>query len=253
VGSVTIRAGDDYDLVVLGVSLESAKEVCSDFNGRVPGWKAMFDAMASVQTVSAQLWMTRSLEGLGWTDGPVPVDAAPEPLDVWADRTAVLQRECWTDPPPKSLHYLCGPLDERWAAGLPRDPAFPIAGKAAALRTTIQWLEQYAGAIWCDSSSNGVFDWSLLRDPTPTIGPERLVSQYVRANIDPSERYVLSVANSTATRLAADGSGLGNLILAGDWTLSSWNAGCIEAAVNTGINAASAIVEAAVRICPLDR
>jgi uncharacterized protein with NAD-binding domain and iron-sulfur cluster len=253
VGPATIRAGDDYDLLVLGVSLESAKEVCADFSERVPGWKAMFDAMASVQTVSAQLWMTRSLEGLGWTDGAVPVDAAPEPLDVWADRTDLLQRECWTDAPPKSLHYLCGPLDESWAAGVPRDPTFPIAGKAAALRTTSHWLEQYASAIWSESSSNGAFDWSLLRDPTPAIGPERLLSQYVRANIDPSERYVLSVANSTVTRLTADGSGLGNLILTGDWTRSAWNAGCIESAVSTGVNAASAIGAAAARMRPLDR
>ncbi len=253
VGPATIRAGDDYDLLVLGVSLESAKEVCADLGERVPGWKPMFEAMTSVQTVSAQLWMTRSLEGLGWAGGAVPVDAAPEPLDVWADRTDVLQRECWTEDPPKSLHYLCGPLDESWAAGLPRDPGFPVAGKAAALKTTGFWLEQYASAIWSESSRNGSFDWSLLRDPASAAGPERLLSQYIRANIDPSERYVLSVANSTATRLPADGSGLDNLILTGDWTHSGWNAGCIESAVDTGVNAAVAVIAAAGRIRPSDR
>lgn len=52
---------------------------------------------------------------------------------------------------------------------------------------------------------------------------------------------MLSVARSTATRLKADGSGLGNLVLAGDWTHSEWNAGCIETAVTTGLNAAAAV------------
>ena len=244
VGPATIRAGDDYDLLVLGVSLESAKLACPDFADRVPGWGAMFGAMATVQTASAQLWMTRSLAELGWTDGALPVDAAPEPLDVWADRSDVLRRECWTDNPPKSLQYLCGPLDEAWQAGLPHDPSLPVAGKAAATLTTRQWLEQNAAAVWPNSLEHGVFDWSVLRDPARSSGPDRLAAQYIRANIDPSERYVLSVAGSTATRLKADGSGVGNLILTGDWTHSDWNAGCIEAAATTGLNAANAVAAA---------
>ena len=39
----------------------------------------------------------------------------------------------------------------------------------------------------------------------------------------------------------ADGSGYENLILAGDWTKTDWNVGCIEAAVTSGINAAAAL------------
>ena len=65
--------------------------------------------------------------------------------------------------------------------------------------------------------------------------------QYLRANIDPSERYVLSLPGTVQYRMAADGSGYENLILAGDWTKTDWNVGCIEAAVTSGINAAAAI------------
>jgi uncharacterized protein with NAD-binding domain and iron-sulfur cluster len=241
VGSATLRAGTDYDLLVLAVSLDSVRELCADFGVRVPGWAPMFDKMCTVQTASAQLWMMRSLTDLGWTSGAVPVDAAPEPLDVWADRSDVLQRECWKVDLPKSLHYLCGPLDESWAHGLPRDPSFPVAGKAAAVALTQDWITANAGAIWPASVLQGAFDWSLLRDPSGASGPARLKAQYVRANIDPSERYVLSVAGSTATRLTAGGSNLSNLVLAGDWTHSDWNAGCIETAVDTGINAANAV------------
>ena len=241
VGPVTLRAGADYDLLVLGVSLESAREVCADFAGALPAWRTMFDAMRSVQTVSAQLWMTATLQQLGWTHGAVPIDAGPEPLDVWADRSDLLQREGWGSDAPHSLQYLCGPLDESWTAGLPPGPAFALAGKAAALRTTRQWLEQNAGALWPASVVRGAFDWNTLYAPIKAGGAARLESQVVRANFEPSERYVLSVAGSTASRLKAGGSGLANLILAGDWTHSDWNAGCIEAAVASGTNAAAAV------------
>ena len=69
----------------------------------------------------------------------------------------------------------------------------------------------------------------------------RLTAQYLRANIDPSERYVLSLPGTVQYRMAADGSGYDNLILAGDWTKTDWNVGCIEAAVTSGINAAAAV------------
>ena len=82
---------------------------------------------------------------------------------------------------------------------------------------------------------------SQLHDPSGGSGPDRLDAQYLRANIDPSERYVLALPGTTRYRLAADGSGYDNLVLAGDWTRTDWNVGCIEAAVQSGINAAAAI------------
>jgi uncharacterized protein with NAD-binding domain and iron-sulfur cluster len=52
---------------------------------------------------------------------------------------------------------------------------------------------------------------------------------------------VLSLPGTTRYRMAADGFGYENLVLAGDWTRTDWNVGCIEAAVSSGINAAAAI------------
>ena len=242
VGNVTLRAGEHFDVLVMGISLGGVKEVCRELGDRLAPWRRMFDTMETVQTVGAQLWMTKTLDELGWTLGALPIDAGPEPLDVWADRSDILPRERWgTADPPKSLQYLCGPLAERWAQGLPRDRTFPVAGKAAAVKTTRTWLDDNAGFLWPGSVRAGSFDWSLLRAPGRPVGPERLDAQYIRANMDPSERYVLSVAGSTAARLPADGSGLPNLVLAGDWTHGKWNAGCIEAAVESGTAAAKAV------------
>jgi len=77
--------------------------------------------------------------------------------------------------------------------------------------------------------------------PDSSTGRAALESQYTRANIDPSELYVQSLAGSTKRRLRADGSGFENLYLAGDWVRTGLNAGCVEAAVMAGLAASRAI------------
>lgn len=69
----------------------------------------------------------------------------------------------------------------------------------------------------------------------------KVVSQFWRVNIDPTERYVLSVAGATKYRLRANESGLTNVVLAGDWTNNGLNAGCVEAAAMSGIQASNVI------------
>jgi len=44
--------------------------------------------------------------------------------------------------------------------------------------------------------------------------------------------------------MPAGGSGYANLVLTGDWTRTSWNVGCIEAAAESGVNAAAAVAAA---------
>ena len=91
------------------------------------------------------------------------------------------------------------------------------------------------------SSSGPGFAWDLLFDPQDRSGPDRLQSQYLRVNVDPSERYVASFPGTSRYRLRAGDSGFDNLYLAGDWVRTSINAGCVEAAVMAGMDAAAAI------------
>ena len=71
--------------------------------------------------------------------------------------------------------------------------------------------------------------------------PPRADSPYYRINIDPSERYVLSVGGSTRCRLKSGESGFANLFLAGDWTHNGLNVGCGESAALSGGQASRAI------------
>jgi uncharacterized protein with NAD-binding domain and iron-sulfur cluster len=244
VGHRTLEAGRDFDVAVLGISLAGLLDVAADFRAD-DRWRDLFDQVGTTQTQAFQLWMDVSLTDLGWTDGPVPADAAPEPLDVWADRTEVLAFEAWPDPAPLSLQYLCGPMTGDAYLRPPDDLDVPRQALDDATATLAGWLDDRGVALWPGARApEGGFDWSQLHAPGSVTGQDRLAAQFRRANIDPSERYVLSLPGTAKYRLPADGSGYDNLVLAGDWTQTDWNVGCIEAAVISGINAARAIDDA---------
>jgi hypothetical protein len=91
-------------------------------------------------------------------------------------------------------------------------------------------------------TEDGAFRWEVLVAPDGVEGPERLEHQYWQANVDPSDRYVQSLPMTDRFRLAADESGFHHLVLAGDWTENGLNAGCIEAAVRSGLQAANVVL-----------
>ncbi|MDA1178098.1 MAG: FAD-dependent oxidoreductase, partial [Planctomycetota bacterium] len=66
--------------------------------------------------------------------------------------------------------------------------------------------------------------------------------QYVRINSLATDRYVLSGAGTTKYRLPPEESGFENLKLAGDWTQSVLNVGCVESAVESGQRAARSVL-----------
>lgn len=85
-------------------------------------------------------------------------------------------------------------------------------------------------------------NWDLLIDFQNRQGVERFKAQYWRVNINPSERYVLSVPGSSKHRLKTDESGFDNLYLAGDWINNGYNSGCVEATVMSAMQATRAIL-----------
>ncbi len=97
--------------------------------------------------------------------------------------------------------------------------------------------------LWPAAVDDTGFRWPLLCDGTrrATKGPERLDTQYWRANIDPSDRYVQSLPGTDQYRLQPGRTGFTNLVVAGDWTDSGLNAGCVEGAVRSGQLAAEAV------------
>jgi hypothetical protein len=95
--------------------------------------------------------------------------------------------------------------------------------------------------LWPAAGPAGAFPWQWLTDASEGTGAQRFNAQYWRANVDPSERYVMSVVGSTKYRLQTDQSGFDNLFLTGDWIKTGLNAGCVEAAVMAGMQTSRAM------------
>ncbi|HEY7475015.1 MAG TPA: NAD(P)-binding protein [Vicinamibacterales bacterium] len=237
-----LRRGPDFDHVLLAISLGALPNICGDLIAASPAWKAMVDAVPTVRTQALQVWVNRDLESLGWTAPNAPVGTGVEPMDTWADMGQLTRRETWpADNTPKGVSYFC--------CAMPDDPhqppvpnaAYPATQLALVRQTSLDFLNTQSAHLWPNAQTANGFDWEVLVSANRVSGERRLDEQFIRANIDASERYVLSPPGSAKYRLKPGESGFRNLTLAGDWTDNTINAGCMEATVMSGLAASRAI------------
>lgn len=261
--AVTLRYGKDgdFDEVVLGIPVAALAEICPELVQESPRWQQMVEGVKTTRTYCVQLWLNATTEELGW----VPpkwmrdLDDAATPalglqsilcgytpgLNAWGDFTHLLPVEDWqsSTAAPQHISYFCGALpdpvdgEDRYGAAAADAALASMRRKAvAALQTQIRRLWPRAGTR---AHPEGL-DPNLLFNPTREADP--LDAQYWRVNVEPSERYTLSVAGSTKKRIPGSSSGFRHLFLAGDWTRNGViNVGCVEGAVSSGMEASRAI------------
>lgn len=194
----------------------------------------MTEEVSTVATMAAQLWLEESDTGLGWS-GPtgVTLSGFGDVFDTWASMPHLLPREDWPAPAaPQGLAYFC--------AAMPDAPDGD-SGRRFVNRALVDFLDGQVGALWPGAVGATGFRWEVLHDDQDRVGPDRLAAQYVRANLDPSDRYVQSLPGTGRHRMAPDGTGVANLLVAGDWTACGLDAGCVEAAVRSGVLAARGV------------
>jgi uncharacterized protein with NAD-binding domain and iron-sulfur cluster len=240
-----LEFGKDFDIVVLGISIASFPYLCKELMDANSRFRKMVEKVRTVNTQAMQLWLKPDLNQLGWTRPPGisehPVlGSFVEPIDTWADMHQLLPREFW--PPgkePGSIAYFCGPYQGEWPIPPFSDHGYPARELDRYRTMAINFLDRDVRSLWPRTTSvSGGFEWDDLVDTRERSGVDRFNAQYIRVNVDPSERYVLSVPKSTFYRLKPGDSGFANLVLAGDWTYNVVNAGCVEAAVSSGMAAA---------------
>jgi uncharacterized protein with NAD-binding domain and iron-sulfur cluster len=229
-------------VAVLAVSVGMIPYVCKDLLANDPRWAAMVGNLATVGTQAFQLWLDVDEQALGWP-GPTgtTLSGFAEPFDTWASMTHLLAHEGWAGPArPRTVAYFCGSLPEIGVTD--RHSAADAADGVRA--SAVRFVEEQLPALWPAAfDPDGGFRWDLLHTgPGGSEGPDRFDTQYWRANVDPSDRYVQSLPGTDRHRLRPDDSGYGNLFLAGDWTDCGLNAGCVEAATRSGVLAARAIL-----------
>lgn len=241
--SYELHAGEDFHEIVLGISVGALPGICGELaqaNGR---FKQMLDDSDTVMTEGIQLWLAKSASTLGWPFESSIATSYVTVADTYSNMSQLLDRERWRGSVrPEETVYLCGVIDH---AGIRSQ-----ADADARVRENAHgFLSGDARPVWPGAvSRSGEFDWEVLFDSSGGVGEARLDAQFLRANFQPTERYVLTRAGSVASRLGADESGFSNLKLAGDWTRNGIDGGSVEAAVTSGMQASRAVCGSPERI-----
>jgi uncharacterized protein with NAD-binding domain and iron-sulfur cluster len=237
-----LRHGTDFDHVVLAASLGMVELVTAELIADRPEWQEMTARVRTVATQSFQLWLRPTESALGWHRPGVTTSGYVSPFDTWASMGQTLWAERWAESEdPQTVAYFCGAFDAEWPTT--SDPEDYLADcRKRVLANAVDYLNRHVGIYLPGAVTEGGFSWGLLAGAGDRTGAAALETQHVSVNIDPSDRYVLSVPGSDKYRLRPDESGYDNLVLAGDWTDSGINAGCIEAAVVSGLQAANALL-----------
>lgn len=244
VEEVVLRQGVDFDEVVLGISLAGVASVCSELVAAKQAWKDMLTNVQTTATQAFQLWTFPDASGLGWPAWRLPFAVmltSTEPINSWADMSDIILREEWpAELFPNHVGYLCGVMSD---AEIPPSSQhdFPRQQLDKLRQTAIDYLQHHSAGHWPSARAGGDFNWQLLIDPEDRDGAARIDSQFLRVNIDPSERYVLSAAGTIKYRMSPGETGFSNLFLAGDWAKTGMNVGSVEAAAMAGRQAARAL------------
>lgn len=132
-----LRVEADFDAVIFAVGIDALRQACppedrpradAQLPPRLPRhWDTMFRQVRTVATKSAQVWLDKDLQGLGWYRGPGIFTALEQSYDTWADMSHTLATERdWRRCAPKgaakagnirsasaqSVAYFCGILPE---------------------------------------------------------------------------------------------------------------------------------------------
>jgi uncharacterized protein with NAD-binding domain and iron-sulfur cluster len=245
VGTRTLRVTEDFDFVVLAVGLGAVPHVCRELLTRDPRWRAMVDRVRTIPSQAFQLWLHDDMAALGWSGPAVHLSGFVEPFDTWADMRHLVPRERWTEPP-RAIAYFCNAMADLEAEPRRGDPSYPARARAAVRANAVRFLEHEVRHLWPRAAdTHGRFRWELLvgEDGAGRVGADRFASQYWTANVNPSDRYVLSLPGSARFRISPLDRTYDNLTIAGDWTANGFNVGCVESAVMGGLLAAHALGE----------
>lgn len=220
---LVLRRCADFDVAVLALPVDMIGVVGSGLAAGSPALERMLGNLRTTATVALQLWLRDDEPALGWGRPGMTVSAFERPFSTWASMPQLIPVEDWPKPP-GAIAYFCGSTDAPWPPDRPWD----------------EFREHHLQRARKDA---GEFVDRHLPQLLPGLkSKDQVLDHYLRVNVDPSDRYVLCVPGSDRHRLRSDESGFDNLYLAGDWTDNGVNAGCIEAAVLSGLQAANAVL-----------
>ena len=237
-----LRRGVDFDRVILAVSLGMVEIVAQELIADRPEWREMVTNVRTIATQGLQIWLRPDHKELGLAAPAITTSGYIPPIDTFSSMPQTLWAENWpADDRPKTVGYFCGALDAEWPTTMPHAEYVAHCRRRAEVEA-LHFLDHRVGVHMPGAVTEEGFAWNLLAGAGGRRDGAALATQHLSVNIDPSDRYVLSVPGSDKYRLRPDESGYDNLVLAGDWTDSGLNSGCIESAVLSGLQAANIVL-----------
>lgn len=245
----TLRVTEDFDFVVLGVSVGAIPYVGKEILARDPRWRSMVDHVKTVATQAFQIWLREGMTNLGWTGSSASLSGFVQPFDTWADMQQLIAEENWSTKP-QAISYFCCVLPDPPQAPDRTDARYLERRRDEVRQNAIHFLNHHIAHLWSRAARRpGEFRWDLLLTPDDhheeqqkaPADETKFSSQFWTANVNPSDRYVLALPGSMKHRISPLDNTYDNLTIAGDWTDCGFNEGCVEAAVMSGRLAAHAI------------
>jgi uncharacterized protein with NAD-binding domain and iron-sulfur cluster len=212
----------DFDYVVSAIPIGALAESVPAIAALAPVANAIAK-ITTIPTQSIQLWFDQTIANMGWTYDQTMLGSFARPFDSCADMAQVLSQESYGNE--KAVLYFSDVFD-----GTTTDPN---VADGIVRTSAISWIESELPTLL------PTFTWDRLIDPKGALGSLRFDSQYWRGNVTGTELYVACTPGTVSARLPASGAGVANLALASDWVLTEENAGCVEAAARSGVNAAA--------------
>ena len=223
------------------------RTICGELieNPRTPEWRAMTEHVGTVATQAVQLWLTGRRADARLARARMSPRAGTRRVPHLRIDVAAARRRAVAGRRPPRVDRLLLP---RARDAPSRRPPTTSSTRARARSASRARRGRVPPPTTCATSGrhgrrDGDFRWDLLcgddGDAAARDAPRRTVPA-----CRTSTRRTATCCRSPGTgryRLRADESGYDNLVLAGDWTDSGLNAGCIEAAVVSGIQAANAV------------
>lgn len=233
--------GVDFDRVILAVSLGIIPIVAKELIDDRPEWREMTEHVKTIGSLGLQVWLRADAKELGIAAPAITTSGYIPPIDTFASMPQTLWAEDWPEHDrPQTVAYFCGALDVDWPAA--NEAEYLERCHHIAKTESLNFLDNLVGVHLPGAVTEEGFAWHLVAGANGQRGGAALDTQHLSVNVDPSDRYVLSVPGSDKYRLRPDEGGYDNLVLAGDWTDTGLNSGCIEAAVLSGLQAANAVL-----------
>lgn len=259
VAQYTLEKGKDFDYVILGIPIDvlgGNEGICKEIISKNESWHKMHQHVKSIPTMSMQLWITPTLKELGMKleDWGFPKGALPnlvtyaDPQYSFIDMSQVMPYEDWKEDQPGVLIYYTGSFLDPEVVPPFSETSYPHEQLERIMRVSEQWLRDKMGWFFPNATTleypEGM-KLSVIHDFSKVAKTDyaRLKTQFFRANVNPTDRYTLSLPGSNKYRLKANESGFDNLILTGDWINFGVNVGYYEGAIVAGLQAGQVLRE----------